>query len=84
MSSVKENLIAARTKFQAMNGKSIRAAFMLACKNASNSLDTLSALQANLPNGFHTFEEFEASRNWRKKDAYAIFDRAIAAAEAAQ
>lgn len=77
--SVRENLIAAKDQFRRYGGRSIHAAFLGACRNAPDALDTLAALRSALPDGYRDFSDFESSRLWRAKDAYRVFDRAIAA-----
>lgn len=79
--SVKTDLIAAKEQFRRYGGKSIEAAFRGVCSRSPNALETLVALRSALPPPHKDFRDFESSRHWRAKDAYAVFDRAIEAAE---
>lgn len=79
--TLRSDLIAARAQFHAFGSKSIQAAHMGACHNSPTALASLVALRTALPVGYRDFRDFENSRHWRRKDAYAVFDRAIASAD---
>lgn len=81
-SSTRDNLIKARAHFQKYGARSIEAAFRGAIRqDAPNALETLAALRAALPDGVSNFRSFESSRNWSVREAYRVFDRAIASQE---
>ena len=78
--TVRDNLIATKDHFHKYGAKSIQAAFMGAVRQDDPfALATLVALRDSLPDGYQDFRDFESSRNWRAKDAYKVFDRAIEA-----
>lgn len=78
--SVLEDIVAAKSEFAAHKGRiSILSAHTIRCGKSPTGLGSLAALREALPKPFKDFSSFEMSDLWRKKDAYAVFDRAIAA-----
>lgn len=50
-------------------------------QGSATALESLVALRQALPSPFRDFVEFERSRVWRRKDAIAVFDRALKAVQ---
>jgi hypothetical protein len=78
-----DDLKAAKERFHAYSSNSIYASFVGATQGSPTALDALVLLRESLPKPFKDFREFEASRSWRRKDAYRTFDRAIERAQEA-
>ncbi len=80
--SLKDDLIASRARFTDCRANSIEAAFRGACSTSPTALSSLVLLRESLPTPFEDFREFETSRSWSRREAFRVFDRAIAKAGA--
>lgn len=79
--STRDDILAAKKRFLDSGANSIQAAHLGACQGSATALESLVALRQALPSPFRDFVEFERSRVWRRKDAIAVFDRALKAVQ---
>lgn len=75
----KEHLISAKKQFVEFRCTQILPAITSVKTNSLSALSAKAAMAAALPVGFTSIRDFETSRNWSRKEACKMFDRAIEA-----